>query len=289
MSFLRVVKIQPPPIFQARKVKVFHFSSYLLPFCFLLILLLLASCNSKTSSAANQQVEILNNIAFSIRSSGKFIKVPHSPRYLPEVGEDYALLIFFKMNRLPSKGDRVLLLSKFDSFSPAKRGLAISLKKDQDESVHPEVYWRSNAGVGGWYKFSDLPIVAKEWICLLLSFRVGALLGMHSVSFLPARKPEASLLGGYQLLIPDKNEPILPISKSDLLIGSFGGGEFRGAIGPIGIIKKDNLTEILPELLRYLKQGDLQNPPEIIDPSHLQLWIINKQDRSPHQGEVLFN
>ena len=226
-------------------------------------------------------------LSINITGPNSYLSVETSSAIEPASDKDFFLYIWLKLRRLPAEGERLILLSKFDERSASRRGYSLALSGER-EAVRPEVYWRDENNNGTWFTFSELDASARTWTLFALSFRQGRYLGLHaatinSESDYPLKLPDIKLLGGYEL-----PEIIIPTANSDLLVGAFGGGRFRGRMGPIGIFHTSSLTRKLDEILQHIV-SDSRTLPDAIERREVGLWIIDgHEDKSSAANKVKF-
>jgi hypothetical protein len=214
--------------------------------------------------------------AITVNQSGVVVHVPHVDAINPDANVDWLLLNWIKLKKGILPDERVVLSAKYDPSSKVRPGFSVALRGGID-GVRPMVYWQNEEGDGRWFTFSPIQLQSREWYLLGVSFRRGTL-GMHVVS---SASPKSILpLGGY-----DVGEGVLPINSSELIVGSFANGRFRGKLGPFGIVKGEKLTKILPELLKQAAR----NPGTIPDPQEngqVVFWTDGTKDYGPSHVEV---
>ena len=209
--------------------------------------------------------------SISVLQPGVVVHVPHVDSMNPEVGEDWLLLNWIKLKKGILPDERVVLSAKYDPSSRIRPGYSVALRGGID-GVRPVVYWQNEEGDGRWFTFAPVQLLSREWYLLALSFRKGTL-GMHVAS---ASNPKSvSPLGGY-----DVGATVLPKNSSELIVGSFANGRFRGKLGPFGIVKGEELSKVLPELLKQAarKPGSMPTPPE---KGSVVFWTDGSKDFGP--------
>jgi hypothetical protein len=214
--------------------------------------------------------------AISVNQSGVVVHVPHFDALNPDSTEDWLMLNWIKLKKGIVPDERVVLSAKYDPSSKVRPGFSLALRGGID-GIRPMVYWQNEAGDGRWFTFAPFQLQSKEWYLLGLSFRRGTL-GMHAVS---ATSPKSVLpLGGY-----DVGEGVLPLNSSELIVGSFANGRFRGKLGPFGVIKGKKLGKILPDMLKQAARA----PGTIPDPQEngqVILWTDGSKDYGLSHVEV---
>ncbi|MCO6430010.1 MAG: hypothetical protein J5J00_04055 [Deltaproteobacteria bacterium] len=214
--------------------------------------------------------------ATKIGGNNHYLSIPDSELLDPAEGKDFLLVLWVRLRKLPSEGERMLLLSKFDGESKSRRGYALALSRE-GEIIRPEVYWRDKKGDGTWFTFSDLPLSTKTWTMFAITFRQKRYLGLHSASIVQHIKPSLKLLGGYEI-----DRGVVPSSDSPLQIGAFNRGKFRGHVGVVGVLNKPDLSRDLEEILKNLTAVPTVWPPQF-DESEVALWTVDgKSDKSMH-------
>jgi hypothetical protein len=224
--------------------------------------------------------------ASKIGASNVYFSIESKDILSPIEGKDFLLVFWAKIRKLPVDGERLLLLSKYDPHLRSLRGYALALSAEGD-LIYPEVYWRSNEGVGTWLKFSEISIDPKQWTMFALSFREQKFLGLHSVGISDEKrdsKPEIKVLGGYEL-----EQTIRPTSSSPLLTGAFSNGKFRGYIGQLGIFQKENLTQDLMGILEKVV-AEPKKITEQFNQEDVQFLLEDAgKDSSSYNNKVEFN
>lgn len=234
----------------------------------------------------NAEKDLIFPDSASINGPNSYVRINHSLYLEPVAGKDFMLSFWLKPRRLPAIDERYLVLSKFDERSASRRGYAFALARDR-ESVRPEVYWRDEVN-GTWFTFSEINLEARQWILFVVTLRDGKFLGLHSATIPEpaigqevAPTPEVELLGGYEL-----PTPIFPHSESDLLLGAFGGGKFRGQIGPLGIFRGSAITGSLDDILRELVHSP-RELPAYFGKEGTGFWTENFSSDSSGKGNMV--
>ena len=219
--------------------------------------------------------------AINISSPNSYISVASNPSLEASSGKDFIFSIWLKFKRLPGAGESVVIFSKYDERSASRKGYSFSLTNEQEngrDAYVPSIYWRDDKN-GTWFTFPKMELETKTWTLFVISVREGKYLGLHSAikkdkddSF-----SEIKLLGGYEL-----NNLILPQTKTDLEIGAFNSGKFRGAIGPVGIFNSQPVTKDLDEILKSLKD-DPREIPDFFLSEEVGLWL---SDGSTDSGDA---
>ncbi len=235
----------------------------------------------ETDGIDDEDRELFDN-SFRIPAPNAYIKVAHSEDLSPQDGQDFFLLLWFKIENLPSPGERVLILAKHEPMSRSQRGFALALAGFAD-GIRPELYWRDSEGKGRWFAFSNFYILPKRWAALAVSFRENRLLGLHGMLAAADGKPQSQLLGGYEL-----DPTIMPTSDADLMIGAFNNGKFLGRIGAVGIFSAKKLSKRFDDLLRAIKR-EPKKIPDVFTAEEVRLWIdSDKGDSAPVPHKVEF-
>lgn len=229
---------------------------------------------------------IIDVFAHSLRigAQGSYRRVSHNPALNPEPGADFLMAGWFKLNRFPERGQRVLLFSKFDVQSESREGFGVGISRDLDQ-LRPVVYWRDSKGKGGWYPFSEIEIPPQAWILVALSFRNDRYLGLHAATLVPGEKPKMQLLGGYDL-----NEGIMPVNTADLVSGASGQNAFRGEVGPAFVFSGSGLSDDFRTLLKDITRNPGEIPAGVRDDA-LKLALadsISHEDQGPLKVAVEF-
>lgn len=246
-------------------------------FAFILAATLILGTNSVVS-IFQKGFELLPIL--KVEKSGKFLRVADSPGLEPEVGKSFILASWFRLRRLPREGERMVLLSKFDPEVRSQRGYSLTLIREEG-NLRPMVYWKNPEAQGGSFKFSEFNIKKKEWFLLGLSFSEGTKLGLHLVTIGDEGKANVSLLGGYEL-----STPVIPSSTSDLFIGSWAKGSFRGQIGSVLILSSEEKMPPLSRVFKRLAESP-SSLPAGFDEQDVQIWLRNSaRDEGPKQIPV---
>jgi hypothetical protein len=214
--------------------------------------------------------------AVSVLQSGVVIRVPHIDEMTPVQGEDWLFLSWIKLKKTVTPDERIVLSAKYDPASKVRPGFSVALRGGID-GTRPVVYWQNEEGDGKWFTFAPIQFQSKEWYLLALSFRSGTL-GMHIGS---ANSPKSVLsLGGY-----DVGEEVLPKTSSELIVGSFANGRFRGKIGPFGVVKGRQLSKVLSNIIKgtALKPGAMPESPE---GGRVIFWTDGTKDFGPNNLQV---
>jgi len=218
--------------------------------------------------------------AVLIQRDGAHLRVPSAPVLEPGVAEDFLLIGWFKLRKLPEAGKRMYLLAKFDSANASSAGYALALIAD-DKEIHPAVYWKNRAGQGGWNTFSKMELVPREWFMVAISYYDQKKLGVHvGRAWLPEEK-RLQLGGGFEF-----EKPISPQSKSALVVGSIYGEAFRGKIGPFMLAHVKNLGQNLEDVLQAVVTSPRELPHQL-DQSSLAFYTLNgRDDISTHKHRI---
>lgn len=214
--------------------------------------------------------------AVPVMQPGVVIHVPHHDALNPSIGRDWVYLSWIKLKKVIAPDERVVLSAKYDPSSKLRTGYSLVLRGGVD-GVRPIVYWQGEAGSGRWFTFAPMQLQSREWYLLAISFRKGTL-GMHVSS---AASPKGVLpLGGYEV-----GEDVLPVNNTELILGSFANGKFRGRLGPVGLITGNDVSKELPTFLKSVAKapGAVPVAPE---GAELVLWTDGKEDFGPHRLPV---
>jgi hypothetical protein len=141
------------------------------------------------------------------------------------------------------------------------------------DGVRPLVYWQDESGKGRWVTFASANIQPKEWYLMAVSFRENRFLGVHIAPIRTEAPIEA--VGGYDL------EGLNPSNDSDLVVGSFANGKFKGRLGPFGVIQKTGLSDDLTALIERLRAEPGVIPDA--DESSVVLWASPLTDAGPNK------
>lgn len=204
-----------------------------------------------------------------------------SSSFDPSPGRDLLIGVWFALPRQVKNGERMPLFSKISREEGEPHGYALSLV-GEPEGTRVQAFWKTAEGVGRWFSFAELKIIPGAWNLLVLSFREGRYLGVHSSFKLPGvEKPEISLLGGYDLASLDRAAAELPAEGADrrylatslgeLTLGSSGKSRFRGIVGGVILVKARDLTGSIRDLLKELTRNPLEFPASIRD-QECKLW-----------------
>ncbi|RMD86169.1 MAG: hypothetical protein D6808_03895 [Candidatus Dadabacteria bacterium] len=218
--------------------------------------------------------------AVDIRGRGAYLKVAHSQDIQPKAGKAFLIVAWFKMDSLPKEGERVFLLSKYDGSSPSKSGYALALK-GKYQGVNPEVYWRDEKSLGGWYVFSEVSIVPNVWFLTAIAFYEERYLAVYISTINASGEIHLDLAGGYEL-----SQPVYPSSSAQLKFGSVKTGHFKGNIGPVGVFYPHSLGNATKTKLEsFLK--DPFNIPSWIKGDEVILWVPDgSSDKGPFEFPI---
>lgn len=254
--------------------------SFLLPLVFGFRALFPFSVDTENSGT---EVDPVFPESVNVQSQGAYLSVSHSPELNPTSGSDLLLTAWFKLRRLPSSGERMVLLSKAENRPPFNPGYSLSLVR-RGASLRPVIYWRDGSGRGGWYRFGEIKPAVRTWCMFSLSFRQEDLLGLHYTVLGADRKPSTELLGGYRL-----PASVIASSSADLVVGALPAGTFRGKIGPVGIFSGMRLTDEFKQAMKRITRSPLSTPSLFSD-AEVKLWIKDgKSDSSMYGHKVTFS
>jgi len=217
-----------------------------------------------------------------INARGAFLKVQNAQNLSPSKEKDFLAIAWFNVQDLPTPGQRMFLLSRYDAEAGNKSGYAVALARTAD-SLRPEVYWRDEKGKGGWYVFSDVKILPGFWFMLGLTYYQDRYLGTYLGNYQENGKIKLETAGGYDL-----GRSILPKGDFSLKVGSVKTGLFTGNLGPVGIFSKANMSlEIRDILKNFLK--DPVAVPDFFNDEDILFWSPDaKTDLSPNNHDIKF-
>lgn len=170
---------------------------------------------------------------FTVHRAGVRKTVAAHDSLNPSEGTDYMVFVWFRLRRVPESGEYTAVLGKFDAKARNRPGLAISLEGAPD-GVRPRVYWNNAAGEGRWYSFASRYLRRNGWYLLAVSFSQDTFLSAYLVD--QAELESNPLVGAHRL-----GKRVDPSSSADLVVGALGSGDFRGDIGPFGILSAKGL------------------------------------------------
>ncbi len=184
---------------------------------------------SKSSSEVSKE---LFSEPFVISSQGSYVSLEGGLVANPSKSAPFLLTVWMNLKRLPSPGEQLVLLSKYEGTPLPNNGYAIALKRD-DVSLRPMVFWGDEGTTGKWYDFPAIDINSRDWFLLALSFSeqryLGLYLGAAESTNGPSQGASLKLLGGYEL-----GTTVIPSSSAPLILGAARERHFRGMIGPFG-------------------------------------------------------
>ena len=204
--------------------------------------------------------------AATVRTAGDFIAVEHSDRLIPSAGEDFILFSWIKPRRLPKEEAETIFLAKIEGDRAGARGFSLGLVQT-GELVRPTLYWRDANGEGEGFLFSEISLAAKEWLFLGVGVVENKLLTVYSAL------PDAD--GEYKLNFHGSHEleqEVIPMTSTDFVIGSKRSGNFRGHLGPFGIIAGKELKEDFQEIFSELLEDPSQFP-ESVEKEQVRLFV----------------
>jgi len=201
----------------------------------------------------------------------------------PQPGEDFLVWGWFRMLRLPPVGEKTLLLQRYDGLGVGPHpGYALALAREVD-GIRPMVYWHGDEDdQGRWFSFAQVPLDAKEWFLISFTF--------HD----PERVLELTIstsdglrrAGAYDL-----EGQWLPVSEAPLVVGAVGDRDFRGKVGPFGVLS----GSISPKQVRRIHlelSRDAESVPGFLEKEDISpfLWVGSEGlDRSQFQRKVVFS
>lgn len=169
-----------------------------------------------------------------VSSAGTYLKANLGESGNPKVGEDYAILVTFKLRRIPSDGEAFALVGKFDAELPGRPGFALSLEGAPD-GVRPRVYVSIDGTPARWHSFSSYPMSRRDWYVVSFVFSEDTFVSTSVARAFSNDTP--TFLGAHRL------SGGVPKSKADLVIGAFGSSRFRGQIGPFAVLSGAKLAK----------------------------------------------
>jgi hypothetical protein len=223
----------------------------------------------------NETPKAFENV--QIASAGAYLKAALAEDGNPKQGEDFAVVVTFKLRRTPSEGESLALFGKFDADLPGKPGFALSLEGAPD-GVRPRVYVSTDGGVARWHVFSSYPVNRRDWYVLGLSFSDDTFVSTRIFRAFSGDKP--TLLGGHRLADG------LPKSKAGMVLGAFGSSRFRGQVGPFGVLSGKGLSG---RLAGYIQAAgsNLSGVPSALEQEDLILWGSPAVDLGPKKIEIM--
>lgn len=195
----------------------------------------------------------------------------------PTIGEDFLVYGWFRLNKLPSDGERFVLFSKYDTEKKNIPGYALSIER-RGKSIIPYVYFNDGSKKGRWYRFADIDIVQRVWFMVALSFSDDHYLGLHYSSEHSLSNQDIQLAGGYKF-----ENIISPISDSDLLIGGYGQYAFNGAVGVFGVFSGKNILKDYNRLYMNFLYNREKIPDLLSDA--VKYWSIDVKDDFESEDE----
>ena len=256
----------------ATLVRVFWFT------CALVIPLLMAAYSTGmlgwtgAFKRAQQDAPAFPNSRFL--APGGPIKLASTEQLNPLVGEDFLVVTWVMLRKLPEPGQRIILLNKVDGPDRKQTGYAIGLTNEAG-SIRPIVFWRDALGQGGWQTFAEIPVVTRAWMMLGLSFREQKLLGLHGGVRIPGSgvkslaAGELKLLGGYDVAGRGLPEP-----SSLIVVNPIGAGGFHGRLGLVSVLRAPDIGK---DLLKTLKSffNDPMTRPQGAVAEAVKVWTVD--------------
>ncbi|MGI6525091.1 MAG: hypothetical protein ACOX2O_07375 [Bdellovibrionota bacterium] len=231
------------------------------------LFLLKTVISSQTPQTVDPELEGSFKSARRIPGNVGRLKIVNSADLNPVKGEDFLIVGWFKLNKLPLDGERMILLNKYDRGKSDIPGYALAIER-QGSDIIPFVYVNELSRKGRWYRFSEAKIIQHVWFMMALTFQDNRFIGLHSASLHVLPSDRIQLLGGYDL----KRE-VIPESSADLFLGGQGKFAFRGFIGPFGIFSGSDLVDdYLRVYAKFVKNPD-RIPKEL--KSAVKFWTID--------------
>lgn len=248
----------------------------------LIVLLLLFSLISCTQDSQKDQSANLFKKAVTILKPGRSIELPHRADYLPDDQSNFLLFFWFTLKALPANGERLVLLSKYVGQPPNIAGYSVGLKRD-GSVLRPVVFWGDGSRAGKWLDFPEVRINPGEWNFFALQVHKANFIGLYHYKKSESMLDELSYLGSYPVDIKAAGE-------ADMILGSPVGRDFKGKIGPFGIINpfKFRVEEVQPILSEYVR-----NPEDFSvlgEPENIKLLVLDGlKDSSINSAQIKTN
>lgn len=210
--------------------------------------------------------------AVAVTRSGTVLSVAHNDKLNPSES-DFMLFVWLKLRAEIDPEERSTFLGKYDVKRDNPEGYALALIGGAD-GVRPHVYWQNASGKGRWFAFASTHITPEKWYLMAITFRAGRYLGVHIAPYGPEASPE--VLGGYDL-----DGSVIPASTANLNIGAFKRSQFRGNVGPFGVLQGIDIAKDATSILKRMAR----NPSfasEPVDENKIALWASPIEDLGPH-------
>ncbi len=213
----------------------------------LLLSCCLLSCTGNDSDNAASNDTIFQN-AVHVGKVGKFIEIPHKPDYLSDDQNNFLLFFWFTLKSLPADGERLVLISKYSGQPPNIEGYAVGLKRD-GSMLRPVVFWGNGTKAGRWLDFPEIKLIPGEWNFLALQVHKAEFIGLYHYQRVLGLANSLRYLGSHEVEIRASGD-------AEILLGAPQGRDFKGKIGPFGIINpfKFRVEEMQSVLHEYVKQ-----------------------------------
>jgi len=181
----------------------------------------------------------------TISKRGQYLSIPGSPMLDLEAEKDSLLVAWFNLSKLPRKGQRMVLFSKYGTLSNSAGpfGYALALAREGSR-VRFSVYWGSSGITPKWYPFPEITFFPKTWFALALSLHKDRYLGLHIINSPESAQPGVKLLGGYDLGAGASQG----LGEGDFIFGAYEERLFSGLIGPLSFVKKKKLYKEMKKL-----------------------------------------
>ncbi|MCC6933147.1 MAG: hypothetical protein IT292_07830 [Deltaproteobacteria bacterium] len=216
--------------------------------------LLNRSANGPLKDNQNTKRSVVELTDFPEASTGKQSIVENHSQQLDLAEEEFYLvtLEFMLGNKLNS-GQRVNLLQKFNMQTWPYAGWAIGIKQ-YDKWMRPQIYWRDENEVGGWYAFAEFDI--KEGVVYQLNVVIAPrqYATMFIKPLVPAQPSEAVVFLGGQ----DIASISIPNTSQALQAGMGKGkdGEANIVVNKLSMFKSTQLAVSKDKLMRLFSSED---------------------------------
>lgn len=214
-----------------------------------------------------------------ISDFSRYISVADGPGLNPQASEDFILFSWIRPRSFPEDGQDIVYLAKIGP-DPAKEGYGLGYRREGRE-VRPIVHWKDKSGVGDRFVFSEMSILPREWVLLVVSFLDGRYLAVHSAQPETDGGIEYKLLGAHDISNIES-----PAAESNLVLGALQHGPYRGRIGPFGILSGQALSENLEGLVYEIVKLTRQEVDSIENTEIKMLMIEPGIDLSANQNEI---
>ena len=209
-----------------------------------------------------------------------YVSVSNDPALDPREDEIFLLAILLKVEDLPKAGKREKVIYKYDSSTPPYAGWALALHR-MSTSLRPEVYWRDDAGKGGWFSFDEFNLVKGAWHRFYLFAQAGEFLSLYverldkssvySTNIKDGKKKlsETIFLGGFEI-----SDVSLPNNSGDLFLRATNGRSrsFRTEISEVIIANVLKVPSSSKKVTKLLSKGT-KKVVEYIGLEQIELWL----------------